>query len=140
MEKVTVQYFQVLIKDKLGYDLELNLDQIFIFEISNQHYIGTSRINPEQGYPSILLGELTENRLVLFPSILPYIRNTTKLTISNETRLVDLSHGKSIAIKSLDGYYLIEDGSNDLIAYGQVVTNRLIPMIDIGIYLRFESR
>lgn len=140
MEKISLVSFEKMILDSLGFEIELDLDQIFLFEINNQQYIGTSKIDPQQGYPSVIIGELTENNLLLFPSLLQHIKNKATYAILKDGQLLDLSHGKSIQTNSADGYHLFEDGYSELIAYGKVESNTFMPIIDLGIYLRFESR
>ncbi len=103
--------------------------------INKIHYYTYSNSNHNDGF---IISESTKN-FQPHPSSLSIITNIKKEIINNKKDILSLSHGKSIENnKNLSNPIIIEDSHKRSIALCKIKDNMLIPIIDIGMYLRLE--
>lgn len=103
--------------------------------INKINYYTYSNSNHNDGF---IISEST-NTFQPHPSSLSIIKNIKKETINNRKHILSLSHGKNIENnKNFSNPIIVEDSHKRLIALCKIKGNMLIPIIDIGMYLRLE--
>ena len=103
--------------------------------INKIKYHTYSNSNHNDGF---IISESTKN-FQPHPSSLSIIVNIKKETINNRKHILSLSHGKNIENnKKFSNPIIVEDSHKRLIALCKIKDNMLIPIIDIGMYLRLE--
>ncbi|MGA0277481.1 MAG: hypothetical protein ACO3LF_06265 [Candidatus Kariarchaeum pelagius] len=103
--------------------------------INKIKYHTYSNSNHNDGF---IISESTNN-FQPHPSSLSIITNIKKEIINNRKHILSLSHGKNIENnKKFSNPIIVEDSHKRLIALCKIKDNMLIPIIDIGMYLRLE--
>ena len=103
--------------------------------INKINYYTYSNSNHNDGF---IISESIDN-FQPHPSSLSIITNIKKEIINNKKDILSLSHGKSIENnKNFSNPIIIEDSHKRSIALCKIKDNMLIPIIDIGMYLRLE--
>ena len=121
--------------DFIGIPISLKNGFYSSFMINKINYYTYSNSNHNDGF---IISESTEF-FQPHPSSLSIITNLKKETIDNKKQILSLSHGKSIENnKNFSNPIIVEDSHKRLIALCKIKDNMLIPIIDIGMYLRLE--
>lgn len=142
METIPTQQLLDIISHEYGVELDLDLGHVVRFHFDTSTYYGITTADPgefEKVFPGRLLVEVGEQGLTIFPALLDYITNLPRLSL-NPSQTLEITRGKSIKHTSSSGHYLVVDRRGDLIALGKQEQNKLIPISDLGLYLRFETR
>ncbi|MHA2504701.1 MAG: hypothetical protein ACXAE3_17770 [Candidatus Kariarchaeaceae archaeon] len=135
--EISTSEFQADIREHLGIDLEFDLPNLFKFDLDGIIHYGISVHSGFEGYPSLLVAQI-DTAFTLFPGILPYILNLPIINLQRKA-CITLSFGRPIEFAYSKGLYLVQDGENHVISLVSSDGTSLNPLVDLGMYLRYES-
>lgn len=135
VEELLFDYFDIHIKlrDMHFHKFE---NETGIFITFSQNNISTL----DQSYSAgIIFAELRVHDILLFPSICTIIEDLRDFNISGQD-IQEFTRGQEITVQSsLNGLFRIIDANGLLLGLGKLRSHRLLPITDIGIYLREED-
>jgi len=130
-----------IIRNQYEVDLQLRQGNYRQYQLNNISYISYSSrdLNDDEAISQGKLIMEYRDRWYLLPSVLDLILGVEILQIGDTEQIVETTFGNTTMINQKTGNYLLKDGYNRIIALVKIEADQMIPLVDVGLYLRFES-
>jgi hypothetical protein len=141
--KIDREEIEALLFDYFDEKFQFSRGYYYKFESFSRTFITYSNLDFKNTELYELVGtiilEIRGSAILIFPSILAILKNIDDLIIS-PTQIPHITRGKSVNYgSSQKGLFRLLDHDKKILGLGRLSSNQLLPISDVGIYLREED-